>query len=591
MSDQARRAGLHVWCTLALALALAACGGGGGSGDSGGSGNVAAGNGSSDGGNGGTGGSNSDVMFSSKQDAQRFLEQATFGATTASLAELQSGSANQWLTKQFGIASTGYSGFFYVNPSTQGSCATDASIVAQSTDALMLKNCSRDYYGLTQVQRKFFVNAINGPDQLRQRVAFALSQLFVTSGYEAYAQADYQNMLLNDAFGNFRDLMRDVTLHPVMGSWLNMVNNGKPNAAKGIQANENYARELMQLFTIGLEKLNADGSVQTDSNGDAVPTYGQAEITAMARAMTGWTFPPLPGATSKWTNPTNRAGKMVAFDTQHDVDVKVLLDGKTLPAGQTAQQDLDGALDIIFNHPNVGPFVGKQLIQKLVTSNPSPAYVARVSAAFDNNGSGVRGDLKAVIKAILLDPEARGGNVADAGYGHLREPALFIASLLRTLGANSDGMAPRSAVAGMSQNIYASPSVFNFYSPQYRAPGAADLYGPEFGILDTSSALARMNAVGAYVLQTNGVGADSSVTGSIGTRIDFASWVPITDPDQLVNQMAAVLLHDDLPADAHATIVAQVKALTAKAIAANPQLPARTVAYLIATSPLYEVQR
>ncbi|GAB7127761.1 hypothetical protein JCM19000A_22680 [Silvimonas sp. JCM 19000] len=585
MSHQAWRAGSRVGVMGALALALAACGGGGGgSSDSANSGGSSNSNSNSSGGN-------SDVVFVSRQDAQRFLEQASFGAAPAALADLQAGTANQWIARQFTIPATGYNGFFYVNPSNQGSCTSDANTIAQSTDALMLKNCSRDYYGLTQVQRMFFANAINGQDQLRQRVAFALSQLFVTSGYEAYAQADYQNMLLNDAFGNFRDLMRDVTLHPVMGSWLNMVNNGKPNPVKGVQANENYARELMQLFTIGLEKLNADGSVQTDSNGDAIPTYGQAEITAMARAMTGWTFPPLPGALSKWTNPTNRAGKMVAFDNQHDVDAKVLLNGQTLPAGQTAQQDLDGALDIIFNHPNVGPFVGKQLIQKLVTSNPGPAYIARVSAAFNDNGSGVRGDMKAVIKAILLDPEARGSNVADAAYGHLREPALFMASLLRTLGATTDGMNPRNATAGMSQAVFASPSVFNFYSPQYRAPGAADLYGPEFGILDTSSALARMNAVGAVVLQSNGVAADSSVSNSVGTRIDFSAWTGITDPDQLVNQMAALLLHDDLPADAHATIVAQVKALSAKSVTANPQLPARTVAYLIATSPLYEVQR
>ena len=593
MSVQLLNAKAWVCIALAISIALAACGGGSNSNST----SVAAPGGGTDGGAGGTagaggsaGGSVPPVSFSSTQDAQRFLEQATFGPTDADLTSAKAGTANAWLANQFTQPTTGYKGFFYVVSNNGNNCTTDPDVIKNSTDPLMLQWCGRDYYGLTQIQRLFFYNAVYGKDQLRQRVAFALSQLFVTSGYEAYAQADYQNMLLNDAFGNFRDMIKDVTLHPVMGDWLDMVNNGKPNATRGIQANENYARELMQLFTLGLAKLNPDGSAQTDSSGTPLPTYGQAEVTAMARAFTGWTFPPLPGAVSKWTNPSNRAGKMVAFDTQHDVDAKVLLNGQTLPAGQTAAKDLDGALDIIFNHPNVGPFVGKQLIQKLVTSNPSPAYISRVTAAFNNNGSGVRGDMKAVITAILLDPEARGGNVTDPEYGHLREPALYMASLMRTLGAKTDGLYARDMMGGLSQNIYNSPSVFNFYSPQYRAPGTSDLYGPEFGIMDTSSALGRINAVGSMVMLTQGIAANNTYTGSVGTQIDFTAYVGLTT-EQLVDKMAATLLHGDLPANARATLIAHINAIPARSISLTKQLPARTAAYLIATSPLYEVQR
>ncbi len=551
-----------------LALLLASCGGGGG-------------------------GDNSTSVPAgpppSRADTQRFLEQAAFGPTDADVAAVQSQGFSGWISNQFVTPSSGYPGYFYVVGNGGGGCQTDPNVVAHAANNLMLQNCGRDYYGVFQVQRQFFANAQSGKDQLRQRVAFALSQIIVTSGYEAYAQADYQQMLLDNAFGNFRDLLTKFTLHPTMGDWLDMVNNDKPNPAKGIQANENYARELLQLFTIGLSKLNLDGSVQTDANGKPIPTYGQTEVTSLARAFTGWTYPPVAGAASKWTNPLNHAGQMVQFDAHHDTNAKTLLDGQVLPAGQNAQQDLNGALDIIFNHPNVGPFVGKQLIQKLVTGSPSPAYVQRVAAVFNNNGKGVRGDMQAVVRAILLDSEARGDSKTAAGYGRLREPALYLAGFLRSMGATTDGVYTRGISQNLGQGVYASPSVFNFYPPSYLVPGTT-ITGPEFSILDTSSALGRMNFISQIVFR-GGANADASVANAIGTHLDLTGYASVTDAGTLTDQIADRLLHGQLPAGARTAIVNAVTALTPASIKSDPALPAKTVAYLIATSPLYQVER
>jgi uncharacterized protein (DUF1800 family) len=215
-------------------------------------------------------------------------------------------------------------------------------------------------------------------------------------------------MFQNDAFGNFSTLLTDVTLSPVMGNYLDMVNNDKPG--NGVDPNENYAREVMQLFSIGLEQLNHDGTPQLDGSGNPIPTYDQDTIEGFAHTFTGWTYPTKPGATARWRNPEYYGGPMIPFDNHHDTGSKLLLNGVTLPAGGTTQGDLTAALQNIFNHPNVGPFISKQLIQRLVTSNPSPEYVSRVAGVFNDNGSGVRGDLKAVVTAILLDQEARRGD-------------------------------------------------------------------------------------------------------------------------------------------------------------------------------------
>jgi uncharacterized protein (DUF1800 family) len=274
----------------------------------------------------------------------------------------------------------------------------------------------------------------------------------------------YMDLLLGNAFGNYRTLLQEITLNPAMGNYLDMVNNDKPNPATGRTANENYARELLQLFSIGLYKLNPNGSLKLDPAGNPIPTYDQAVIEGLARVFAGWTYAPLPAAAPRAHNPTNYLAPMVHWAPNHDLGAKTILDGQVLPAGQTGEADLEATLDAIFNHPNVGPFV-RQLIQHLVTSNPSPGYVARVAAAFADNGGGVRGDMQAVVRAVLLDPEAR--RAATVDFGRPREPLLFITSLLRKLVATGDGWGLTGYAGNMRQNPLSPPTVFSFFVPDY----------------------------------------------------------------------------------------------------------------------------
>jgi uncharacterized protein (DUF1800 family) len=515
-------------------------------------------------------------------DIARLLEQATFGATAADATHVQSVGMDAYLAEQIGATASQYTGFSYTPHTAPAGCKNDP---ATPTDPSSL--CARDQYSLFQVQRQFFINALTRPDQLRQRVAFALSQIFVVSGieiYEAYGMADYQNMLLNDALGNFRTLLHDVTLSPVMGRYLDMANNDKTNAALGTSPNENYGREVLQLCSIGLYELNPDGSQKLDANGAPIPTYDQTAVIGFSAAFTGWTYAPLSGATSKWNNPINYDGVMVSFDSHHESGAKTLLDGFVVPTGQTAVQDLTMALDDIFNHPNVGPFIGRQLIQHLVTSNPSPAYVARISAVFADNGSGVRGDMAAVVKAILTDSEARGNMPALAGVEHLREPALFVTSMLRSLGGQSDGVLPRSALTGMGQPIYTAPSVFNFYPPSFVLPGT-QTQAPEFAIDNASTALARANFVNSVITQ-GGAKPDPTVTGSTGTTIDLSSLAAIADPNTMISQLNQALMHGSLSSAASGIIAAAVAAQSTS----DPMAAARTATYLLLTSPQYQVE-
>jgi uncharacterized protein (DUF1800 family) len=519
----------------------------------------------------------------SAADTARLLEQATFGVTASDVSHVQSVGFSAYLAEQLAATASQYTGFSYTPHTAPVGCQNDP---ATPTDASSI--CARDKYSLFQVQRQFFMNAIKDPDQLRQRVAFALSQIFVVSGieiYEAYGMADYQNMLLNDAFGNFRDLLQDVTLSPVMGRYLDMAGNYKSDPARGTAPNENYGREVLQLCSIGLYELNPDGSQKLDGSGAPIPTYDQSVVIGFSAAFTGWTYAPLPGASSTASNPINYDGVMIAFDSEHEPGTKTLLDGFTIPAGQTSAQDLKMALDDIFNHPNVGPFIGKQLIQHLVTSNPSPAYVGRISAVFADNGSGVRGDLGAVVKAILTDPEARGDTPATSGFGHLREPALFISSVLRSLGGQSDGVLPRSVSSGMGQPIYSAGSVFNFYPPSFVLPGSQTL-APEFGIDNAATALAGANFVNTVIMK-GGAAADPTVTGSTGTSIDLTSLAAITDPSALIAQLNQTLMHGSLSSAAGGIILSAVNAQSAT----DPLAAARTAGYLMLTSAQYQVER
>jgi uncharacterized protein (DUF1800 family) len=518
-------------------------------------------------------------------DAARFLDQATFGVTASDVAHVQGVGFDAYINEQLADAPTQYTGYSYTPHTAPASCVGDGS---NPPDASAL--CARNEYSPFQVQRDFFTHALYNPDQLRQRVAFALSQIMVVSSveiYEAYGLADYQNILLNDALGNYRTLLQDVTLSPTMGHYLDMANSDETNPQNGTVPNQNYAREVLQLFSIGLVELNPDGTQQLDATGAPIPTFDGTTIEGFASVFTGWTYPPLPSATSQWTNPINFDGTMVAFPDHHQAGTKVLLNGYTVPAGQTPAQDLTNALDNIFNHPNVGPFISLRLIQHLVTSNPSPGYVSRVAAVFANNGQGVRGDLSAVVRAILEDTEARGAAPATAVFGHLREPALFITSTLRSLGGQSDGVLLRGASSAMGQPIFDPETVFSFYPPTYQIPGT-QTFAPEFGIQNAATGLARANFVNTVIMQ-GGAAADPTVSGSTGTGINLTPFLGAADNTALIAQLNQTLMHGSLSADASNIILTAANSIAAGST--DPFAASRAASYLMLTSAQYQVER
>jgi uncharacterized protein (DUF1800 family) len=518
-------------------------------------------------------------------DAARFLDQATFGVTASDVAHVQGVGFDAYINEQLADAPTQYTGYSYTPHTAPASCVGDGS---NPPDASAL--CARNEYSPFQVQRDFFTHALYNPDQLRQRVAFALSQIMVVSSveiYEAYGLADYQNILLNDALGNYRTLLQDVTLSPTMGHYLDMANSDETNPQNGTVPNQNYAREVLQLFSIGLVELNPDGTQQLDATGAPIPTFDGTTIEGFASVFTGWTYPPLPSATSQWTNPINFDGTMVAFPDHHQAGTKVLLNGYTVPAAQTPAQDLTNALDNIFNHPNVGPFISLRLIQHLVTSNPSPGYVSRVAAVFANNGQGVRGDLSAVVRAILEDTEARGAAPATAVFGHLREPALFITSTLRSLGGQSDGVLLRGASSAMGQPIFDPETVFSFYPPTYQIPGT-QTFAPEFGIQNAATGLARANFVNTVIMQ-GGAAADPTVSGSTGTGINLTPFLGAADNTALIAQLNQTLMHGSLSADASNIILTAANSIAAGST--DPFAASRAASYLMLTSAQYQVER
>jgi uncharacterized protein (DUF1800 family) len=368
---------------------------------------------------------------------------------------------------------------------------------------------------------QFFQNGLNNRDQLRQRVALALSEIWVVSEVSVNNASAFPPLLRifqKDAFANYEQLMKDVTLNPAMGKFLNMVNNVKANMPQDTAPNENYARELMQLFTLGLEKLDMDGAPILDKSGQPVPTYTQGDVTTLASVLTGWTYPPMPGTATKNHNPQYFLNPMVPVEAYHDMSAKTVL-GTEIAAGHASEEDLDEALHIIFTQASLPPFISKQLIQHLVTSNPSKEYVSRVAHVFADNGSGVRGDLEAVVYAILTDPEARRGDKSDsedASFGHMREPVLFTLNLLRSLnGSVSNTSTVASAAANLGQQLFYAPSVFSYFSPSYRTTNG--VIGPEFQIYSTQTAANRADMVNS-IIYLAGSWMPAQLSISVGSR-------------------------------------------------------------------------
>ena len=444
----------------------------------------------------GTGGALRNSTLTTEQEASRFLAQATLGADYALIQQVATMGIEPWIDAQFALPQSQLLTYLY------GELYDENEIGNSSPWRELFR------YALWQT-------TIYGQDLLRQRVALALSEIFVISTETdaiygvANGAADWYDMLLRNAFGNFRDLMQDVTLHPLMGSFLSHAGNRKTNLAENRFPDENYAREIMQLFTIGLFLLNDDGSFILDGNNEPIPTYDNSHITEFAKIFTGlqydfdgdphvwWT----PDFNSGWLNPYTAVRPLKMWDEEHEPGSKTLLNGYVVPSGQTGMEDVNEVLDHLFNHPNVGPFIGRQLIQRLVKSNPSAGYVGRVTAVFNNNGSGVRGDMQAVIKAILLDDEARNStHITDPAHGKLREPFFRFTQLVRAFHyTNPQGKfwdAGWNVESDLRQFMFNAPSVFNFFSPGYRPPGALSangLTGPEFQLMNSYTAISTVN--------------------------------------------------------------------------------------------------
>ena len=467
----------------------------------------------------------------SADEASRFLMQSTFGPSETEIARVQSLGFSGWIDEQFSFVPSKHLPYVQANYSL---------LLFGGNFAFM--------------QDSFWQQAIPAPDQLRQRVKFALSQIVVVSaesGTIATASdglANYIDLLGEHAFGNYRTLLEAVATSPMMGIYLSHLRNQKADPVTGRVPDENFAREVMQLFSIGLTEINLDGTPKL-VNGQPVETYTNADITGLARVFTGWSWAAQDTSNASFngggTAYTDRILRpMQPYPQFHETGIKTFLN-VTIPANTSAQASLTIALDTLFNHPNLCPFIGRQLIQRLVTSNPSSAYTARVSAACANNGAGVRGDMKAIVRAILLDAEARSSaGLADPQFGKLREPVLRLSQWARCFGATSASGNWQirnldSAATSLGQQPLRAPSVFNFYRPGYvpasTAIAAAGLVAPEFQITGETSVAGYTNFMQAAI--SSGVGVGREVRAAYTNELAVAD-----DADALIDRVNRCLM-------------------------------------------------
>lgn len=543
-------------------------------------------------------------------DRIRFLEQATFGPTQALDDRLRRIGLRTWLAEQFEAQ---YPSAAYPYPDiplkNTNQAATDGSGCGHLTGA-ELTACNRDFYSQFPVQAWFYKHAFYGDSQLRHRVAWSLGQIWVISGVDTQQSRhmiEYHKVLSNNAFGNWRTLMSQMTLNPGMGNYLDMARSTRTNP------NENYAREILQLFNVGLFMLNQDGTLQLDGNNQPIPTYTQDTVNNFTKVFTGFTFCEITGAQcpNRTVGALNYIDPLILTNTNnHDLTTKTLLTypgsttsnvaactGCNAAAIQTyATNSMNQALDNIYNHPNTAPFVSRLLIQQLVTGEPTPAYVGRVAAVFNANRNNPT-QMKEVIKAILLDPEARGDNKTDSRYGKLREPVQLLTNVARqfdVLSADrtvqSDGVVT-TETAAMGQTAFMSPTVFNYFPPDYVIPGTT-LNSPEFGVFTTGTSIARANFGNLMVFSRININAGRSVTA--GTSIDLTAIQALSTADAtgnlMLDELNRKLMHGTMSPEMRNTIRTAVLAVPS-ATAANHLLRAQTAMYLILTSSQYQVQR
>jgi uncharacterized protein (DUF1800 family) len=501
------------------------------------------------------------------------LIQASFGPTAATIQRVASIGFPAWINEQFATARSGSHWSF-------------------------VDNASNPYHPLFPAIESFWTQAVRGTDQLRQRVAFALSEIFVVSAahgelsLRSEPNANFMDILANNAFGNFRTLLEAVTLSTGMGWFLSHLTNDKEDPATGRIPDQNFAREVMQLFTIGLWQLNPDGSRKLDGAGQPIPTYGQDEIAGMSRVFTGISW------SGGWTGPYTW-GQPLAYYPEHvSTSEKRIVGDVVIPPNTSGPNSVRIALDTLFNHPNAGPFFGEQLIKRLVTSNPSRPYVGRVAAAFANNGAGVRGDMKAVIMAVLMDPEARdAAKIQDAKWGKLREPVLRFSAWLRAFNANNTNnrlslWAYSDPLEGIAQMPLRPPSVFNWFRPDYSPPGDirnGGLVAPEFQITHESSTTAYANFVADIVERGYNVQSlypdNPPITPNYTAELALAA-----QPDALLDHLNLLLLGGQLSAGARSTIKTAIEAIPTSASNASLRR-VRTAIALCMVSPDFVVQK
>jgi uncharacterized protein (DUF1800 family) len=558
--------------TVAL-LALAACGGGGGGGGSNGTGPTSA--------------------APTPPEAARFLTQATFGPTQPSVDALNRSSINAWIDQQTRTPSA-MSHLTYLDQRLAQLRQTDPNA-----------SLGREHF-----YEAWWRHVGTGEDQLRQRMAFALSQIFVISiasdDIDIRGAGSYYDMLLTNAFGNFRTLLEDVTLHPMMGRYLTYLANQKEDTNGTRTPDENYAREVMQLFTIGVSELNPDGTVRRDAQNQPIPTYTSADIAGLAKVFTGisWYHPTPTNSTffGGSADPQRNVRPMIFYNNYHSTSAKAFL-GTTIPASTTVNVsgDLRIALDRLAEHPNVGPFIAQRLIQQFVTSNPSPAYVGRVAAVFNNNGSGTRGDLAAVIRAVLIDAEAREAASASAAtYGKLREPVIRLANWIRAFGATSTSgnwrVNSTSSNQSLGQSPLASASVFNFWRPGFTPPGTTEmgqrnLLAPEFQIVDEVSVAGYVNTMQSAI--DAGIGNNRDVIANYNDLLTLAD-----NGGNLVDRVNLLLVANGMSSSFRQRVLDAVNAIAIPAAgSAQTQIDAarrnriKTAILLTMASPEYLIQR
>ena len=532
-----------------------------------------------------------DLAKITQTDAARFLTQATFGPTQADISAVMTKGYHAWINEQmtFGPASHRRETVddFRRNATNGGTGTRDPVSLAYERP------------GGAHRQAAWWKIAVTGQDQLRQRTAFALSQILVASdlngtiGQWQEGAANYYDIFVNGAFGNFRDVLEQVSLSPIMGIYLSALRNAK--AANGTTPDENYAREIMQLFTIGLNELNPDGTLRLDPNGQPIPTYTQDTIVQTAKVFTGWAYAnATPNATANTNlfrgSPANYIDSMMLWPAFHDDTAKTIVGGQVLPAGQGGIKDLKDTLDALFNHPNTAPFISRQLIQRLVTSNPSPGYIYRVSQVFANNGAGVRGDLGAVVRAILLDYEARSPAVAStATFGKLKEPLLRGTALFRAFNARSnDGRFNiPNAEGNLAQAALRAPTVFNFFEPNFVLPGAtaaAGLYAPEYQIMTDTTAITQPNFYYTYIVSNRSANpAEQTPLPVFDSQVALAA-----TPTQLVDNLSLLLTGGTMPSAVSTRIVNALNSLPASTPALEK---VRVAVYLTVTSPSGAIQK